>query len=358
MAVDVAWLNQSLVPRCLLLTCAEFKRHVARVYNMRAQEMDSQVCRLALFIDPTTKDAAGAKTQLKQLLVTAGTILQRSGISQGDAANVMQHMRRYATGMSPYDAESGGPDFDIRAWWLSLEGVPKALLALVLVLLDAVPTAATIERLFSLLGWYQDGKRCNLSAFNGVKLMSIRMALDREDSASLAQGDAPPTKKQRRQTAVVRRREEGRATRRQAELTDSILIEVSDDDAVGERESDGEDGGGEIEERTMAADGDVTAAQVPQLVEQLANMYEYQQEYDQANEVPAGMSFMELLMDNWDGFDMTHAAFNDFDYCPQHVQPPPQPTLRSTATSNTPEAYDLAELAAQVVDDEFADLSY
>jgi hypothetical protein len=56
-------------------------------------------------------------------------------------------------------------------------------------------------------------------------------------------------------------------------------------------------------------------------------------------------------MGNWDGFDMTHPAFNDFDFCPQHVQPAAQPTLRSTATGDTIAAYDPAELAAQVVDE-------
>ena len=54
-------------------------------------------------------------------------------------------------------------------------------------------------------------------------------------------------------------------------------------------------------------------------------------------------------MGNWDGFDVGHDAFQQFDFLAQHVEPPRNPTLSSIA-GPVFEAWDEAALVTSTRD--------
>jgi hypothetical protein len=52
---------------------AEFLEHVCLKFNLRSREMDSQLCRLALFLDVRYKDAVPTSTdQFRDLVSKVG----------------------------------------------------------------------------------------------------------------------------------------------------------------------------------------------------------------------------------------------------------------------------------------------
>ncbi len=64
------------------------------------------------------------------------------------------------------------------AFWRGLQRRVPELAALALVILAIVPHASSPECVFSALGWFQGGRRCNLSVGSVAQMTTIKMHLD------------------------------------------------------------------------------------------------------------------------------------------------------------------------------------
>lgn len=67
-----------------------------------------------------------------------------------------------------------------RMWWQTLhtDAAAADLAELALVLLEVVPHAATPERVFSTMGWYESGKAARLSVGTNAQKTAIKMHYD------------------------------------------------------------------------------------------------------------------------------------------------------------------------------------
>ena len=64
-----------LIPALILVHCADFKSHCFEAYNRRCSEMDNELCRLALFLDPRYKAGAASLGSISPIIVKISTLL-------------------------------------------------------------------------------------------------------------------------------------------------------------------------------------------------------------------------------------------------------------------------------------------
>jgi hypothetical protein len=75
------YLNQATEALLPQLSSAAFQQHVCAAFNKRAVEMDSPLCRLALFLDPRYRAIGGSQAALEELTKVVSTL--QMGIADG-----------------------------------------------------------------------------------------------------------------------------------------------------------------------------------------------------------------------------------------------------------------------------------
>jgi hypothetical protein len=96
--------------------------------------------------------------------------------SEEQLREMMDQLGKYKAGLAPYNVPYGGESFDVRAWWESIgQSDPRSLVLvqLALLLLDIVPHAADVERIFSMLGWFHGKHRSGLGVDNTGMMATI-----------------------------------------------------------------------------------------------------------------------------------------------------------------------------------------
>ena len=91
-----------------------------------------------------------------------------------DMARLAQQLSDYSAGIGLYCRTYGGTGFRVRDWWASMLGRQHYLAELAVVLYDIVPSAADAERAFSMMGWYEGGRRNSLSVTRNTQLSMCR----------------------------------------------------------------------------------------------------------------------------------------------------------------------------------------
>ncbi|CAK0733669.1 hypothetical protein CVIRNUC_000313 [Coccomyxa viridis] len=122
---------------------SDFMSHCIGAFNSRCKEMNLPECRLALFLDPRYKAAADAPGKFADLLFAAVTIMQNRHYSSTHCQNL---------GLDP----------------------KLTIVHLAVFLYDVVPHAATVERLFSLMGWYHNARRNRLGVDSTGSMTAIK----------------------------------------------------------------------------------------------------------------------------------------------------------------------------------------
>ncbi|EFJ42635.1 hypothetical protein VOLCADRAFT_97304 [Volvox carteri f. nagariensis] len=148
--------------------------HVCSAFNLRVREMDWPLCRLALFLDPRYRGLIDPKASVKPLFKQAIEISKRHGHGQQSNDRLVSQLVVYNARQEPFDLPPNGSSFDdLRLWWLSMLPLPSAdmIAQVALTILDIVPHAASMERTFSIMGWFQD-KRSNRFKDETVKKMT------------------------------------------------------------------------------------------------------------------------------------------------------------------------------------------
>ena len=202
----------------------------------------------------------------------------------------MHEFIKYIGGFAPYDMGHGGEHFNVMAWWRGVKYAGNAELAVLAeVLFSVVPHSASVERAFSDFGWFQSKRRNRLNPETIGKLTAIKRALQTEESEA---------NKQHAPSATV--------------------SEQNNDE-----EGDDQETSVSIEE--LVAELEALSKRLAPLSEEAADLTV------EAPLIREGkpVSFVELLMGNWDGFDMQAQLHPKFvpDACPAEV--PGQPIGRA-----------------------------
>jgi hypothetical protein len=204
-----------------------------------------------------------------------------------------QQLNDYMDGTGRYCRSYGGPGFMVRNWWADLMGKQHYLAELAVVLYDIVPSAADVERAFSMMGWYGGGRRNALSVTRTTQLSMCRqyylsqaprvVKASRKPSTSVKPGalqlQAPKISKVR-------------IPGQQQQAAAAEVMEISDDD----EQQDGE----EAELRQQLADleqqqqGEEDAEQLI-ADDELGELLDDVAGEDLSDELPTSMSTDELL---------------------------------------------------------------
>ena len=88
--------------------------------------------------------------------------------------SLITELQAYKTGSPPYNAPLGNlAAFQPKLWWQSLDA-RLIIVHLAVFLYDIVPHAATVERLFSIMGWYHSDSRNCLGVHSTGSMTSIK----------------------------------------------------------------------------------------------------------------------------------------------------------------------------------------
>jgi hypothetical protein len=164
------------VERLLAGLSFDFKQHIVTAFNKRAVEMQSELSRLALFLDPRFKHLVGDDpARFDSITRQAMLVYKKRRHGREACVALMAQLQAYKANASPYNRPSGGGGFDTRTWWQACSNSQnEQLVDLALLLLDIVPHAAAPERTFSMLRWFETGRRCNLDTGTSLMMAAVR----------------------------------------------------------------------------------------------------------------------------------------------------------------------------------------
>ncbi|DBA98189.1 TPA: hypothetical protein ACH3X1_014806 [Trebouxia sp. C0004] len=129
---------------------------------------------LAFYMHPAYRAFAVTALPLASLYKTAVSHMRKCGRPQACVQPMVQALQLYSQGKSPYDLPVAGTT--PQAWWDMVQraGAYPDLVRLGTALADAVPHAASLERIFSLMGWLHSKLRNRQSHETTTALTTIR----------------------------------------------------------------------------------------------------------------------------------------------------------------------------------------
>lgn len=166
----------------------DYQEHIIWAVSVRAKEQDTVLARLALFLDPRFRQAASSRdissSSMRDFITRLSEYAASQGWDQGRISGVLGQLSQYGLGQPPFDlpyaSGTTSSGFSARLWWQTLrtDAAAADLAELALVLLEVVPHAATPERVFSTMGWYESGKAARLSVGTNAQKTAIKMHYD------------------------------------------------------------------------------------------------------------------------------------------------------------------------------------
>ena len=190
-----------------ILSCialADFQKHCIVAFNRRCAELNLPLCRMALFLDPRYKAAVDTPQGFRSIVRTVSRsfsvynlivatvyksgsmqlracstlqalgVMKNRGYSGEDCSALITQLQAYKISRAPFDALLGKPeDFSAQHWWRSIDE-SLIIVQLAVFLYDGVPHAATVERLFSIMGWYHSAVRNRLGVGTTGRMSAIK----------------------------------------------------------------------------------------------------------------------------------------------------------------------------------------
>lgn len=161
---------------------SELAKHVCAAYNTRYKEIVDPVVVLALVLHPRYRAAAAFfRAGQRELLGTAQRLLSKFGKASPEAVSSLNTSFLEYLGMSGAFSLSEAPvdaTTNPTTWWRQIARGHMALVFVALRLLEVVPHAADVERIFSMLGWFQSDRRCNLGDGSLEKVAKVKVHMD------------------------------------------------------------------------------------------------------------------------------------------------------------------------------------
>ncbi len=100
--------------------------------------------------------------------------MQLRNYSALECQQLVSELQAYKSSSPPFNAKLGNlSTFQPKLWWQGIDA-RLTVVHLAIFLYDIVPHAATVERLFSLMGWYHSDRRNRLGVNSTGSLTSIK----------------------------------------------------------------------------------------------------------------------------------------------------------------------------------------
>lgn len=160
----------------------EYAKHVCAAYNMRYKDIVEPICVLALVLHPRFRAAASYQHHgIKYLCNAAGRLLQQLGKGSSKAiselsASLIAYIE--CTGAFAADEAPVNDSTDPQTWWKQIPDEHVWLKFVALKVLEIVPHAADVERLFSMMGWFNSDRRARMSNEVLEQLSKVKMHID------------------------------------------------------------------------------------------------------------------------------------------------------------------------------------
>ena len=101
--------------------------------------------------------------------------MQQRGYSPEAASDLLTQLQAYKVGEGVFAKAFGGPGFNPRLWWASIGSGAQEAVELFLVLDSIKPHAADAERTFSLMGWMKSARRNRLGVGTTGMMCAVKM---------------------------------------------------------------------------------------------------------------------------------------------------------------------------------------
>jgi hypothetical protein len=100
--------------------------------------------------------------------------MQKRKFSAQQCQSLVSELQAYKSSSPPFNALLGNlSTFNPKLWWQGIDA-RLTIVHLAIFLYDIVPHAATVERLFSLMGWYHSDRRNRLGVDSTGNLTAIK----------------------------------------------------------------------------------------------------------------------------------------------------------------------------------------
>lgn len=104
-------------------------------------------------------------------------IFNSRGFGADACGRLATQMQMYNAGLPPFDLSISQGPFSVKAWWYSLGPAAQDLGTLANYLYSVVPHAASTERTFSIMGWYNSPRRNRLEVGTVAMMTAIKANL-------------------------------------------------------------------------------------------------------------------------------------------------------------------------------------
>lgn len=167
----------------------DYQEHIIWAVSVRAKQQDTELSRLALFLDPRFRQAArrGASAEAPPNFNGRLSVYAASqGCDELQIEGVLGQLSQYGQGVAPFNQAiasgiSINGEFSAAAWWAAVadsNAWAKPLAELAIALHEVVPHAAAPERAFSTMGWYAGGKATRLAVETNKQKAAVKMHYD------------------------------------------------------------------------------------------------------------------------------------------------------------------------------------
>ena len=161
-------------------------------FNMRQQEMQTPLCRLALFLHPWYRSvAAKGEAEYAEVLDAAAIIWKKNRHSAAEITNLLSEIGKYRLGRRPFlGALASGDLSSLRDYWENIrvsqpstaaKEAQYQLPSLALIVHDIKPHAADPEKTFSLMSFFHTARRNQLLSRTTTTMTAIKMHYSAND---------------------------------------------------------------------------------------------------------------------------------------------------------------------------------
>lgn len=225
----------------------------------------------------------------------------------------------YKDGINPFNRAYGGSAFSVRDWWQALgaTGLCPQLVQLAIMLLDVVPHAAAPERMFSMMGWYEGCTRNKLGIQTTAMMTTIRQFYNQQRRPEVQQSrksKAPRKEGDAHVVVVLDEGEVGASTQEGVSAASApkaaagACVAVADPQLAAHLARVN----GEVEKEVAAAQAAEIEGEAMEAndLEGMLNALAFQDAAHDTASVDAlpphaqYLSFTQLLMSDWDHFDL------------------------------------------------------
>ncbi|RHZ75796.1 hypothetical protein Glove_209g73 [Diversispora epigaea] len=136
-----------------------FSKECQNVFDKRWKEFNFDYYLLAYFLHPKYRDTGLQINTFRIICEKALSIWKLLGGREKSANELIAQISNYSLKSKPYDFEFVTGIHTVKNWWLMCKQQNNHIQKLALLMASIVPSNASCERYFSILGWYMNKRR-------------------------------------------------------------------------------------------------------------------------------------------------------------------------------------------------------